>query len=117
MRVPHFWLFTLGLSATLAIFGCSRESSVKENVNLKNNHSRVFAFKDPIPDPQAFADSMANTAVMEADTIPDTLTVTVNDSVYLIAVLPYFDGDGFLRIEIASNEAGFDLLCEVGING
>ena len=90
MRVPHFWLFTLGLSAILAIFGCSRESSVKENVNLKNNHSRVFAFKDPIPDPQAFADSMANTAVMEADTIPDTLTVTVNDSVYLIAVLPYF---------------------------
>ena len=89
MRVPHFLLFTLGLSATLALFGCSRESSVKENVNLKNNHSRVFAFNEPIEDPQAFADSMANVAANEADTIPDTLTVTVNDTVYLIGLLPY----------------------------
>ena len=89
MRVPHFLLFTLGLSATLALFGCSRESSVKENVNLKNNHSRVFAFNEPIEDPQAFADSMANVATSEADTIPDTLTVTVNDTVYLIGLLPY----------------------------
>ena len=42
MRVPQFLLFTLGLSAMMALFGCSRESSVKENVNLKNNHSRVY---------------------------------------------------------------------------
>lgn len=89
MRVPHFLLFTLGLSATLALFGCSRESSVKENVNLKNNHSRVFAFDKPIEDAQAFADSMTNVAASEADTIPDTLTVTVNDTVYLIGLLPY----------------------------
>ena len=89
MRVPQFLLFTLGLSAMMALFGCSRESSVKENVNLKNNHSRVFVFNEPIPDPQAFADSMANTAVMEADTIPDTLTVTINDTVYMIGLLPY----------------------------
>ncbi len=89
MRVPHFLMFTLGLSAALALFGCSRESPVKENVNLKNNHSRVFVFNEPIQDPKAFADSMINTAVMEADTIPDTLTVTVNDTVYLFAVLPY----------------------------
>ena len=80
MRVPHFLLFTLGLSASLALFGCSRESSVKENVNLKNNHSRVFIFDSPIVDPTAFADSMANVAVAEGDTIPDTLTVTVNDT-------------------------------------
>ena len=86
MRVPQFLLFTLGLSAMMALFGCSRESSVKENVNLKNNHSRVFVFNEPIPDPQAFADSMANTAVMEADTIPDTLTVTINDTVYMIGI-------------------------------
>ena len=90
MRVPHFLLFALGLIVLVAFFGCSRESSVKENVNLKNNHSRVFVFREPIQDPQAFADSMANTAAMEADTIPDTLTVTVNDSVYLIGLLPYF---------------------------
>ena len=89
MRVPHFLLFTLGLSASLALFGCSRESSVKENVNLKNNHSRVFIFDSPIKDPTAFADSMANVAVAEADTIPDTLTVTVNDTVYMIGLLPY----------------------------
>ena len=89
MRVPHFLFFTLGLSAMIALFGCSRESSVKENVNLKNNHSRVFIFNEPIPDAQAFADSMANTAVVEADTIPDTLTVTVNDTVYMIGLLPY----------------------------
>ena len=88
MRVPHFLLFTLGLSAALAIFGCSRESSVKENVNLKNNHSRVFAFNTPVEDTQAFVDSIANTP-SENDTIPDTLTVTVNDTVYLIGVLPY----------------------------
>lgn len=89
MRVPHFLLFTLGLSASLALFGCSRESSVKENVNLKNNHSRVFIFDSPIVDPTAFADSMANVAVAEGDTIPDTLTVTVNDTVYMIGLLPY----------------------------
>ena len=55
MRVPQFLLFTLGLSAMMALFGCSRESSVKENVNLKNNHSRVFAFNTPIENPSAFA--------------------------------------------------------------
>lgn len=91
MRVPHFLSFILitVFFLTIASFsGCSRESSLKENVNLKNNHSRVFAFNTPIEDPQAFADSMANT-VFEADTIPDTLTVTVNDTVYLIGLLPY----------------------------
>ena len=88
MRVPHFLLFTLGLSAALALFGCSRESSVKENVNLKNNHSRVFAFNQPIENAEAFADSIANTP-SEADSIADTLTVTVNDTVYMIGLLPY----------------------------
>ena len=89
MRVPHFLMFTLGLSAALALFGCSRESSVKENVNLKNNHSRVFAFDKRVEDGQSFIDAMADTPVNEADTIPDTLTVTVNDTVYLISVPPY----------------------------
>ena len=90
MRVPHFLLFALGVFFMVAFYGCSRESSVKENVNLKNNHSRVFVFKEAIPDVQAFVDSMTNTAVSEADTIADTLTVTVNDTVYLLGVLPYF---------------------------
>ena len=53
----------------LAFFGCSRESSVKENVNLKNNHSRVFAFDKPIP--ETFIDSLTNAPVNEADSIPD----------------------------------------------
>ena len=34
-----------------------------------------------------------------------------------LAVLPYFDGDGFLGIKIAGDEAGLDFLGEVGING
>ncbi len=89
MRVPHFLLLSLGLYTLMALFGCSRESSVKENVNLKNNHSRVFVFNTPIEDPQAFADSIANTVPIESDTIPDTLIVTVNDTVYLIGLLPY----------------------------
>ncbi len=89
MRVPHFLTLFVGLIAMTTLFGCSRESSVKENVSLRNNHSRVFAFKEPIENPQAFADSMANTPVSETDSIPDTLTVTVNDTVYLIGLLPY----------------------------
>ena len=89
MRVPHFLMLFVGLIAMTTLFGCSRESSVKENVNLRNNHSRVFAFKEPIENPQTFADSMANTPVSETDSIPDTLTVTVNDTVYLIGLLPY----------------------------
>ena len=89
MRVPHFLVLLFGLFVVVALSSCSRESSVKENVNLKNNHSRVFVFDSPIQDPQAFADSMANTVANNTDTIPDTLTVTINDSVYLIGLLPY----------------------------
>ena len=89
MRVPHFLLFTLGLIFMVAFFGCSRESSVKENVNLKNNHSRVFIFKERIEDLKTFKDSI--TAITEMDTLPDTLTVTINDSVYMIGVLPYYE--------------------------
>ena len=88
MRVPHFLILFVSLVTMATLSGCSRESSVKENVNLKNNHSRVFTFNEPIQDVQAFVDSVTNTAVSEADTIPDTLTVTVNDTVYLIGLLP-----------------------------
>ncbi|MCQ2106300.1 MAG: hypothetical protein MJZ26_10970 [Fibrobacter sp.] len=88
MREFKFLAIFLGLAALLSLESCSRESSVKENVNLKNNHSRVFAQREAFEDPQAFADSIANTAVDKADTIPDTLTVTVNDTIYLMGILP-----------------------------
>lgn len=85
-------LITLFLASTALLFldSCSRESPIKENTGLKNNHSRVFISKNPFKDPQAFLDSMANTAVVESDTIPDTLTVTVNDTVHLLGMLPRF---------------------------
>ncbi|MCF0225550.1 MAG: hypothetical protein HUK20_14885 [Fibrobacter sp.] len=89
MRFTRLSVLILGL-VVLAIFAsCSRESSVKENVNLKNNHSRVFALKEPFKDPQAFVDSIANTPADPNDSIPDTLTVTINDTIYLMGILPY----------------------------
>ena len=74
----RFSCLILTLVACLAVlFGCSRESSVMENVNLRNNHSIVFAFDHPFENAEAFADSIT-TATLPADSVPDTITVTVN---------------------------------------
>ncbi|MCF0225396.1 MAG: hypothetical protein HUK20_14105, partial [Fibrobacter sp.] len=90
MRLHRFFAFLVS-SSLLALFtSCSRESPLKENVNLKNNHSRVFASTTNFENPQAFLDSLANTAVNAGDTLPDTLTVSINDTVYLMGVLPKF---------------------------
>lgn len=90
MRVKSLIGLFMAATALLFLDSCSRESPLKENVGLKNNHSRVFSSREPFEDPQAFIDAMANTPVDSTDTIPDTLTVTVNDSIYLIGVLPRF---------------------------
>lgn len=89
MQLRKICLFA-GLSLCLAsLFGCSRESSIKENANLKNNHSVVFAFNEPIEDEEAFADSIANLANPDSVLAFDTLTVTINDPVYFVGFLRY----------------------------
>lgn len=88
MRTPRYLTLLFGIFAIAVLSSCSRESSVKEDVSLKHNNSRVFAQRVPFSDPQAFLDSIANTPFNERDSIPDTLTVTINDSVYVIGILP-----------------------------
>lgn len=68
-----------------------------ENVNLRNNHSIVFAFDHPFENAEAFADSIM-TATLPADSVPDTITVTVGDSVYFMGFLPLY-ADKIYRFE------------------
>lgn len=89
MGLPRFLTVVLNLALVGFLASCSRESPLKENVNLKNNHSRVFVSKTDFENPQGFLDSLANTPVNENDSLPDTLTVTVNDTVYMMGILPY----------------------------
>ncbi|MCQ2055385.1 MAG: hypothetical protein MJY82_08870 [Fibrobacter sp.] len=80
----------LALALCIAtLFGCSRESSIKENVSLRNNHSVVFAFNKPFKDAEAFADSIINLSNPDSVLVYDTLTITVNDTVYLMGFLRY----------------------------
>jgi hypothetical protein len=81
MRLRVFLAFAICL---LALSGCSRESSISENVNLRNNHSVVFVSRTPFKDPQAFADSIMNLPNPDSVIAHDTLTVTVNDTIYLM---------------------------------
>ena len=94
----RFSCLLLTLVASLAVlFGCSRESSIMENVNLRNNHSIVFAFDHPFENAEAFADSIM-TATLPADSVSDTITVTVGDSVYFMGFLPLY-ADKIYRFE------------------
>ncbi len=86
-RRPCLSIF-LALSMA-CLFGCSRESSIKENVNLRNNHSVVFAFNKPFENAEAFADSIINLSNPDSVLVYDTLTITVNDTVYLMGFLRY----------------------------
>lgn len=86
MRLRVFLAFAICL---LALSGCSRESSISENVNLRNNHSVVFVSRTPFKDPQAFADSIMNLPNPDSVIAHDTLTVTVNDTIYLMGFLKY----------------------------
>lgn len=89
MRMTRCLTLLFGIFTIAALTNCSRESSVKENVNLKNNHSRVFAQRESFGSPKDFSDSIANKPVNPADSLPDTLTVTINDTIYLMGLLPY----------------------------
>ena len=85
-RLRPLLVLALGMAC---LFGCSRESSIKENVNLRNNHSVVFAFNKPFENAEAFADSIVNLSNPDSVLVYDTLTITVNDTVYLMGFLRY----------------------------
>ena len=89
MRLRISCLVFALVASLAALYGCSRESSIVENVRLRNNHSIVFAFSHPFDNAEAFADSIRH-ADMPADSIADTITVTVNDSVYFMGFLPLY---------------------------
>ena len=80
MRLRISCLILALVACIAALYGCSRESSIVENPRLRDNHSIVFAFDHPFDNAEAFADSIRH-ADMPADSIADTITVTVNDSV------------------------------------
>lgn len=77
-------LLTTVLFVLLA--GCSRESDIRVNGSLRNNHSVVFAFTERPDSVSAFVDSIA---ALDSVYTYDTLTVTVNDSIYLMGFLKY----------------------------
>lgn len=83
-----FLLFVLVLSV-MSLVNCSRESSIKENVNLRNNHSVVFIYKTPFENPEAFADSIINLPNPDSVIVSDTVTVTIGDTVHLMGFLRY----------------------------
>ena len=89
MRFRSLRLFLVLALGMACLFGCSRESSIKENVNLRNNHSVVFAFNKPFENAEAFADSIINLSNPDSVLVYDTLTITVNDTVYLMGFLRY----------------------------
>ena len=97
MRLKTSCLLLFAIACLATLFGCSRESSIVEDVRLRNNHSIVFAFDHPFDNPESFADSIKHTD-LPADSIPDTITVTVNDSVYFMGFLPYY-ADKIYRFE------------------
>ena len=89
MRIRTSCLIISGIACLIALFACSRESSIVENALLRNNHSIVFAYTHPFENPEAFADSIS-THDLPADSISDTITVTVGDSIYFMGFLPLY---------------------------
>ena len=87
LRISCIILALVACMATL--YGCSRESSIVENPRLRNNHSIVFGFDHPFENAEGFVDSILHMD-LPADSISDTITVTVNDSVYFIGFLPLY---------------------------
>ena len=89
MRMRTSCLIISAVACLIALFACSRESSIVENPRLRDNHSIVFAFTHPFENPESFADSISH-ADLPADTISDTITVTVGDSIYFMGFLPLY---------------------------
>ena len=89
MRLKTLFLLFGLILCTMALVNCSRESSIKENVNLRNNHSVVFIYKTPFENPDAFADSIINLPNPDSVIVNDTVTVTVGDTVHMMGFLRY----------------------------
>lgn len=77
----------------LAWVGCSRESDIRVNGTLRNNHSVIFAFTENPDSLNAFVDSIA---ALDSVYTYDTITVTVHDTVYFVGFLKY-NADKVLR--------------------
>lgn len=73
-------------SFLFALAGCSRESDIRVNGSLRNNHSVVFAFTERPDSVESFVDSIS---ALDSVYTFDTLTVTVHDSIYLMGFLKY----------------------------
>ena len=83
-----FFLFGLAL-CMMSLINCSRESSIKENVNLRNNHSVVFVQRAAFENPDAFADSIINLPNPDSVIVSDTVTVTIGDTIHMMGFLRY----------------------------
>lgn len=89
MRLKTLFLLFGLILCTTALVNCSRESSIKENVNLRNNHSVVFVYKTPFENPDAFADSIINLPNPDSVIVSDTITVTIGDTLHMMGFLRY----------------------------
>ncbi|MBR2074645.1 MAG: carboxypeptidase regulatory-like domain-containing protein, partial [Fibrobacter sp.] len=89
MRLKTLFLLFGLILCTTALVNCSRESSIKENVNLRNNHSVVFVYKTPFENPDAFADSIINLPNPDSVIVSDTVTVTIGDTIHMMGFLRY----------------------------
>ena len=78
-------LLFVALSLLLFV-GCSRESDIRVNGTLRNNHSVIFAFTESPEELPTFIDSIA---ALDSVYTYDTLTVTVHDTVYFVGFLKY----------------------------
>lgn len=76
----------LSVLFTIAFVGCSRESDIRVNGSLRNNHSVIFAFAERPDSLDAFVDSIA---ALDSVYTYDTLTVTVHDTIYFVGFLKY----------------------------
>ena len=89
MRLKSLFLLFGFFLTLVSLNSCSRESSIKENVNLRNNHSVVFIFRAPFENPEAFADSIINLPNPDSVIVSDTITVTIGDTVHMMGFLRY----------------------------
>ena len=71
----------------LFLCGCSDDPSVYEPQLFHDGHSVIFASTHPFKNPHAFADSIANLADADSIASYDTLTVTINDTIYFMGIL------------------------------
>lgn len=81
------------ISSSEEISSSSEESSSSEPEAIKidyfkDNHARVFVQQEAFQDPGIFADSMITAEAFTPDSVADTLTLTINDTVYFMGVIP-----------------------------